>query len=86
MSTDDGKKKPQGFATFSPEKLLEAQRKGGSAKVPTKGSGSLSPEARREKASKAASARWQRVKEQRLEAESNVVGTNDNLEGKNSQS
>jgi hypothetical protein len=66
--TDNGKNKPRGFATFSPEKRLEAQRKGGTKTGP-KGFALLSPEARRENASKAARIRWERVKAQRLNTE-----------------
>lgn len=55
-------KKPQGFATFSPEQHRAVSRKGGQARTPLKGFGAKSPEERRLNAKKAAEARWNKEK------------------------
>jgi len=61
----DSRKKKQGFATFTPDKLKAVSSKGGQKRIKTKGFGHLSPEERSANASKASLERWRRVKEAR---------------------
>lgn len=71
MSSENGKQTPRGFAAMSDEKRKEISAKGGQAKV-RKGFGSLDEGARKENASRAAKIRWQRVREQRANNDSDV--------------
>lgn len=70
QSTDDGKKKPQGFGSLSPEEHKKVASKGGSWKG-KKGTAVLSQEERSERASKMAKARWAKVREERQQDEEN---------------
>lgn len=63
--------KPQGFAhpSFDDKRHKELSSKGGKAKNPNKGFGSLSEELRKKNASLASRARWAKVKQERQKTE-----------------
>jgi hypothetical protein len=68
-----------GLKDFSEERRKEVARKGGLAKNPNKGFGSLTKKERKANAQRAANIRWENYRDERTKSETETSVGSDNL-------